>query len=115
MLFFCKWPGCLEDAAEYVILGEPVCAFHAGFPVEERYRMKLEPIGLFIGKNEHGDAVLGNSRIAVWQLESFWQQGAKDVLMLDFFREVTPEHLALAREYIKAHPDEIAEAIRSNK
>ena len=54
-----------------------------------------------------GRACVGNTRIPVWTLISFLQQGATDEDVIQAYPALTVDHLNLVREYYEAHRAEI--------
>ncbi|MBD2195915.1 MULTISPECIES: DUF433 domain-containing protein [Calothrix] len=54
-----------------------------------------------------GNARIRDTRIAVWTLVSFRQQGASDEELLRNYPTLTIEDLAAAWSYYKEHPQEI--------
>ena len=59
-----------------------------------------------------GRACVGNTRIPVWTLISFFQQGATDEDMLQAYPVLTVDHLNLVREYYETNCAEINRDIR---
>ena len=59
-----------------------------------------------------GRACVGNTRIPVWTLISFLQQGATDEDMIRAYPALSVDHLNLVREYYEAHRAEIDYDIR---
>ena len=59
-----------------------------------------------------GRACVGNTRIPVWTLISFFQQGVTDEDMMRAYPALTVDHLNLVREYYEAHRAEIDRDIR---
>lgn len=62
-----------------------------------------------------GSACVGNTRIPVWLLIDFIQQGATDGQLMEFYPGLTVDHLDLAREYYEAHREEINRDIREQE
>ena len=62
-----------------------------------------------------GRACVGNTRIAVWTLVGFLQQGATDEDMLQAYPALTVDHLNLVREYYETHRAEIDRDIREQE
>ena len=62
-----------------------------------------------------GRACVGNTRIPVWTLISFLQQGATDDEMIRAYPVLTVDHLNLVREYYEAHRVEIDLDIREQE
>ena len=62
-----------------------------------------------------GRACVGNTRIPVWTLISFFQQGATDEDMIRAYPALTVDHLNLVREYYKMHRAEIDRDIREQE
>ena len=62
-----------------------------------------------------GRACIGNTRIPVWTLISFLQQGATDEEMIQAYPALTVDHLNLVREYYEAHRIEIDRDIREQE
>ena len=54
-----------------------------------------------------GRACVGNTRIPVWTLISFLQQGVTDEDMIRAYPALTVDHLNLVREYYEANRAEI--------
>lgn len=54
-----------------------------------------------------GRACVGSTRIPVWTLISFFQQGATDEGMIQAYPALTVDHLNLVRKYYEAHRTEI--------
>jgi uncharacterized protein (DUF433 family) len=61
-----------------------------------------------------GDACVRNSRIPVWVLASYRQQGSSDAEILEAYPSLTAADLQAAWEYVAANSDEIDQAIREN-
>ena len=59
-----------------------------------------------------GRACVGDTRIPVWTLISFFQQGATDEDMIRAYPALTVDHLHLVQEYYKTHRAEIDRDIR---
>ena len=59
-----------------------------------------------------GRACVGNTRIPVWMLINFFQQGVTDEDMIRAYPALTVDHLNLVREYYKTHRAEIDRDIR---
>ncbi len=59
-----------------------------------------------------GRACVGNTRIPVWTLISFLQQGATNEDMIQAYPALTVDHLNLVREYYEANHAEIDRDIR---
>ena len=62
-----------------------------------------------------GRACMGNTRIPVWTLISFLQQGASDEEMIQAYPALTVDHLNLVREYYEANRAEIDLDIREQE
>ena len=62
-----------------------------------------------------GDACIRNTRIPLWLLVSYCQQGASDAKILDAYPSLTAIDLANAWTYAEAHPEELELAIRRNE
>lgn len=62
-----------------------------------------------------GHARIRNTRIPVWTLVSFRQQGADDSELLRNYPSLTPQNLAAAWDYYEHHRLEIDSAISSDK
>ena|SRR5437016_11609349 len=62
-----------------------------------------------------GDACVGQSRIAVWLLESYRRGGLNDVALLNAYPTLNPQDLAHAWAYADTHPDEMNRLIRENE
>ena len=58
---------------------------------------------------------MGDTRIPVWTLISFFQQGATDEDMIRAYPALTVDHLNLVREYYEAHRAEIDRDIREQE
>ncbi|MBW4563993.1 MAG: DUF433 domain-containing protein [Mojavia pulchra JT2-VF2] len=58
-----------------------------------------------------GNARIRDTRIAVWTLVSFRQQGASDEELLRNYPTLTAEDLEAAWSYYKEHPQEIDQVI----
>lgn len=58
---------------------------------------------------------MGNTRIPVWTLISFFQQGASDEDMIRAYPEFTIDHLNLVREYYEANRAEIDRDIQEQE
>jgi uncharacterized protein (DUF433 family) len=58
-----------------------------------------------------GHACIRNTRIPVWVLVSFQQQGANDTELLQNYPSLTPEDLTAAWDYYKQYRSEIDLAI----
>jgi uncharacterized protein (DUF433 family) len=61
-----------------------------------------------------GDACIARTRIPIWALEEMRRAGAGEGQILADFPSLTPAQLALAWAYVKAHPDEIEEALTAH-
>ncbi|MDZ8104333.1 MAG: DUF433 domain-containing protein [Nostoc sp. DedQUE12a] len=61
-----------------------------------------------------GNARIRDTRIAVWTLVSFRQQGASEEELLRNYPALTPEDLEAAWFYYKEHPEEIDLVIAEN-
>lgn len=59
-----------------------------------------------------GRACVGNTRIPIWTLINFLQQGATDEDMIQAYPALTVDHLNLVQEYYKTHRAEIDLDIR---
>ena len=62
-----------------------------------------------------GRACVGDTRIPVWTLISFFQQGATDEDMIRAYPALTVDHLNLVREYYKVHRAKIDRDIREQE
>jgi uncharacterized protein (DUF433 family) len=62
-----------------------------------------------------GEACIRSTRIPVWLLVSYQQQGTSDAKILDAYPSLTAIDLANAWMYAEAHPEEIEIAIRKNE
>ncbi len=62
-----------------------------------------------------GDARVRRTRITVWGLVAYRQQGVSDAELLQGFPGLTPADLAAAWEYYEHHKREIDEAIARNE
>ncbi|PZO41523.1 MAG: hypothetical protein DCF19_10015 [Pseudanabaena frigida] len=62
-----------------------------------------------------GDACIRSTRIPVWLLVSYRQQGTSDAKILDAYPSLTAIDLANAWMYAESHPEEIEIAIRRNE
>ncbi len=62
-----------------------------------------------------GEACIRNTRIPVWLLVSYRQQGASDAKILDAYPSLTAIDLANAWTYTEAHSEEIEAAICRNE
>ena len=62
-----------------------------------------------------GRACVGNTRIPVWTLISFLQQGATDEDMIQAYPALTIDHLNLVRDYYEAHRTEIDRDIQEQE
>jgi type III restriction enzyme len=58
-----------------------------------------------------GNARIRDTRIAVWTLVSFRQQGALDEELLRNYPALTPQDLEAAWSYYEEHPEEIDQVI----
>ncbi|MBD2681128.1 MULTISPECIES: DUF433 domain-containing protein [Nostoc] len=58
-----------------------------------------------------GNARIRDTRIAVWTLVSFRQQGASEEELLRNYPALTPEDLKAAWLYYEEHPEEIDQVI----
>ncbi|OUL27845.1 hypothetical protein BV378_08810 [Nostoc sp. RF31YmG] len=58
-----------------------------------------------------GNARIRDTRIAVWTLVSFRQQGASDEELLRNYPALTPEDLEAVWSYYQEHPQEIDRVI----
>lgn len=61
-----------------------------------------------------GNARIRDTRIAVWTLVSFRQQGASEEELLRNYPTITPEDLEAAWSYYKEHSQEIDRVIADN-
>jgi uncharacterized protein (DUF433 family) len=59
-----------------------------------------------------GDACIDNTRIPVWLLASYRNDGATDAFILDCYPHLSAADLVNVWAYAEAYPDEIEEAIR---
>ncbi len=62
-----------------------------------------------------GRVCVGDTRIPVWTLISFLQQGATDEEMIQAYPALTVDHLNLVREYYEAHRAEIDRDIQEQE
>lgn len=62
-----------------------------------------------------GSACLVRTRIPVWSLIAYIQQGATDATLLENFPTLRPADLHSARLYAETHADEIEREIRENE
>lgn len=62
-----------------------------------------------------GDACIEGTRIPVWLLVSFREQGASDANILDSYPHLSAVDLVNVWAYAEAYPDEIEEAIRQQE
>lgn len=62
-----------------------------------------------------GEARIAGTRIPVWLLVGFQQQGLSDAELLENYPRLNAADLVHAREYAAAHPAEITNAIRENE
>ena len=62
-----------------------------------------------------GSACILRTRIAVWTLEGFQQQGLKEAQLLSDFPTLRAVDLVNAWNYVAANKDEIANEIRENQ
>jgi len=62
-----------------------------------------------------GDACIRNTRIPVWLLVSYQQQGLSDAKILEAYPTLNAVDLANAWIYAESHPQEIANAILENE
>jgi uncharacterized protein (DUF433 family) len=62
-----------------------------------------------------GDACLGNTRIAVWMLEEARRAGVMDAELLQDYPSLNARDLAAAWTYVDTHPEEIENAIQTNR
>ena len=62
-----------------------------------------------------GDACIRSTRIPVWLIVSYRQQGTSDAKILAAYPSLTAIDLANAWTYTEAHPEEIEIAIRRNE
>lgn len=58
---------------------------------------------------------MGNMRIPVWMLISFFLQGTTDEEMIRAYPALTIDHLNLVREYYEVHRAEIDRDIREQE
>jgi len=61
-----------------------------------------------------GAACIRNTRIMVWLLEAYRQDGLSNAELLDAYPTLTAEDLKNAWEYVKQHKEEINERIRKH-
>lgn len=59
-----------------------------------------------------GAACIGATRIPVWLIVSFINQGETESGLMQSYPQLTPEHLQLARDYYRDHKAEIDRNIR---
>lgn len=59
-----------------------------------------------------GDACIDKTRIPVWLLASYRNNGATDAFILDCYPHLSAADLVNVWAYTEAYPDEIEEAIR---
>ncbi|MEG3905337.1 DUF433 domain-containing protein [Microcoleus sp. B4-C5] len=59
-----------------------------------------------------GDACIDNTRIPVWLIASYHNDGATDAFILDCYPHLSAADLVNVWAYAEAYPDEIEEAIR---
>lgn len=62
-----------------------------------------------------GDACVAGTRIPVWSLEQTRRLGFSEDRILSNYPTLQREDLAVAWEYVRAHPDEIERAIALNE
>ena len=62
-----------------------------------------------------GDACVGDTRIAVWVLESYRRGGMSEPEMLAAYPTLTPQKLAHAWAYADSHLEEMDRLIRENE
>ncbi|MFM7437182.1 MAG: DUF433 domain-containing protein [Snowella sp.] len=62
-----------------------------------------------------GDACIRNTRIPVWLLVSYQQQGLSDAKILEAYPTLNAVDLANAWIYAESHPQEITTAILENE
>lgn len=62
-----------------------------------------------------GEACIGNTRIPVWLLVSFRQQGSSDAELLGFYPHLSAADLVNVWAYAEAYSSEIGDAIRRNE
>src|SRR6266567_4694501 len=82
--------------------------------------LSIEPVELSAGIYSTpgvcgGEACAGNSRIAVWLLESYRRSGLSDADLLKAYPLLKKADLAHARDYADAHIDEMDRLIRENE
>jgi uncharacterized protein (DUF433 family) len=59
-----------------------------------------------------GEARIGNTQIAVWELVNAKQLGCSDADLLQIYPQLTPLDLANAWEYAEANADEISRTLQ---
>jgi uncharacterized protein (DUF433 family) len=59
-----------------------------------------------------GEACIGYTRIPVWLLVGYRQQGADDAYLLESYPQLSAADLVNVWAYAEAHPEEIERAIR---
>ena len=59
-----------------------------------------------------GTAYINNTQIAIWELVNAQDLGCSDRDLLQMYPQLTESDLATAWNYVDAHPDEIAQALR---
>lgn len=62
-----------------------------------------------------GDACIAKTRIPVWLLVSYWQEGMSDSQILAGYPDISAADLIAAWTYAKAHATEIEAALRSQE
>lgn len=62
-----------------------------------------------------GAVCVAKTRIPIWLLEKFHLQGVPDVDLLQAYPSLQAEDLADARDYVRAHMDEITRLIAENE
>lgn len=60
-----------------------------------------------------GDACIANTRIPIWLLASYRQQGMRDGQILAGYPDLTAADLVAAWAYAKVHADEIDAALKA--
>jgi uncharacterized protein (DUF433 family) len=59
-----------------------------------------------------GEAQIGNTQIAVWELVNAKELGCNDDVLLQIYPQLTALDLANAWEYAEAHADEISRTLQ---
>ena len=62
-----------------------------------------------------GDSCISGTRIPIWLLASYRQQGLNDAGILEAYPQLNAANLVNAWAYAAAYPEEIAEAIRQQE